>query len=324
MYKITKEIILDVNRNSIQDTIHIPQNTADAFCLAMHINQNGHELNLTDCIVQIKAVKPDGAEVYDACTVDGDTAYYTVTKQFAAVVGYVDCQVQIVNSDLVLYSPKFQGVVTEGVGLKSIDSSDEYAAFQTYMQNANTLIANAAANASLATTYAGFAVERANNAKSSELAAAEYADNAEGFSETAQQYKEAAESAKTDAETAKAGAESAKTDTEAARDEALTYKNAAASSADDAEKYARLAQSQKNSAAEAAGNAINFAYDAESSAAAAADSESAAGEYAATCSEKADICVEKAAELTNRIISQSDYDASTDLAEGIYFVRMGE
>ena len=120
MYKITKDIILDVNRNSIQDTIYIPQGAASAHQLAMHINQNGHALDMTGCTVQIKAVKPDDTKVYDACVVDSDTAYYTVSKQFAAVVGYVSCQVEIINSGVVLYSPKFQCVVTEGVGLKNI------------------------------------------------------------------------------------------------------------------------------------------------------------------------------------------------------------
>lgn len=63
MYKITKNIILDVNRNAMQDIIYIPQGTATAHQLAMHINQNGHSLDLTGCSVQIKAVKPDDAEI---------------------------------------------------------------------------------------------------------------------------------------------------------------------------------------------------------------------------------------------------------------------
>ena len=81
MYKITRDIILDVNNPSTQGTITIQQGTADAYRIAMHITAGGHPVDLSDSLVQIKAVKPDSTEIYDDC----DSGRYSVLHSSVTV-----------------------------------------------------------------------------------------------------------------------------------------------------------------------------------------------------------------------------------------------
>lgn len=116
MYKITRDITLDVNTSITQSTITMQQGIADTYRLAIHITKNRQPEDLSECCVQIRAAKPDGTEVvYDSYEVSGNTAYYVVSPQLTAALGNVDCQVEISKSDEILYMPKFQCLITNGL-----------------------------------------------------------------------------------------------------------------------------------------------------------------------------------------------------------------
>ena len=112
MYKITRNIILDVNNSTRQRTITIPQETADEYRLAIHVTENGQTVDLSDYCVKIKAVRINGTEVCVDCTVSGDTAYYILEPQFATVVGWMECWVEISKLDSILYTVKFRCIIT--------------------------------------------------------------------------------------------------------------------------------------------------------------------------------------------------------------------
>lgn len=323
--KIVHEILLDVSNNNIQETFYIQQGDARTHKLAMHLNQNGKAIDLTGCTAYIRAMKPDNTEIYSKCKIDRDIAYYTVTNQFSAITGYVTCWLEIIGSeDTMLYSPLFQANVNTTKPLTNIESSNEYTAFEETMVEANELIQSVQAAATDSANSAAEALDSANNAASSTAAAKIYAETAAGHADNANMYSTTALAAKEATEQAEAAAASAKTDAETARDTALLYKNSAANSATDASFYLAATNQAANNASSAATNAALSETAANNSAVAAASSEAATQVYATTSEEKANICTQKAEELTNRIIAQSVYETSTNLTEGIYFVRLGE
>ena len=120
MYKITRDITLDVNdanKDSTQGVITIPQEIADTYRLAIHITKDRQPEDLSDYRVQMKFTKQDGTEVaYDSYQVSGNTVYYVVSPQLTAELGKVECQVEISKLGDPLYKPKFQCLITDAVG----------------------------------------------------------------------------------------------------------------------------------------------------------------------------------------------------------------
>ena len=108
MYKITRDITLDVNNSKAQSTITMQQGIADTYRLAIHIIQGKLPQDLSGCSAEIIATEPDGTivEYYD-CTVSGDTVYYVVQPQFAAVLGAVECLVKISKSNATVCEARF-------------------------------------------------------------------------------------------------------------------------------------------------------------------------------------------------------------------------
>lgn len=322
--KIVHEIILNVTNQKIQETFPLQQNDSRTHRIAMHINQDGKAIDLTGCTAYIRATKPDDTEIYSMCEIKNDIAYYTVTKQFAAVPGYVLCHLEIIGEeDTILYSPKFQAEIYSTSPSTKIESSSEYTAFEQSMGQANELITRAqlaavssAEQAAIATEQANTASSAATTAAAAQTAAEKSAANAESCADTAALY---AASAKEKAETAATAA-----------NEATAAKSSAKSSADTAGLYSSSASSSASSAAQSAANAESYAKAADGYADTAALYAASAGEKAeaaqadaAICTEKAGICEAKAKELANRVINQSDYDSASALAEGVYFVRLG-
>ena len=112
MYKITRDITLDANNSEAQSTITMQQGIADTYRLAIHIIESKLPQDLSGCSAQIIATGPDGTIVEYDCTVSGDTVYYVVQPQFAAVLGAVECLVKISRSNETVYEAKFCCMIT--------------------------------------------------------------------------------------------------------------------------------------------------------------------------------------------------------------------
>ncbi len=130
MYKITRDITLDVNNSKAQSTITMQQGIADTYRLAIHIIQGKLPQDLSGCSAEIIATEPDGTivEYYD-CTVSGDTVYYVVQPQFAAVLGAVECLVKISKSNATVCEARFCCVIMDAAeGSKPYVTPEMYGA----------------------------------------------------------------------------------------------------------------------------------------------------------------------------------------------------
>lgn len=117
MYKITRDITLNVNNSVAQSTITMQQGIADTYRLAIHIIKGEQPQDLSGCSARIIATKPDGTTVeYYDCTVSGDTVYYVVQPQFVEVLGNVECYVKISKSNATVYAARFCCVITDAAG----------------------------------------------------------------------------------------------------------------------------------------------------------------------------------------------------------------
>lgn len=114
MNQITRNIIFNVEKSSAENTVSIPKETTDTYRLAMHIAGIGAPKDLDDFTVTIKAIKPDGTEVQESCTVSGNTVYYVIQPQFTTVLGNVNCSLKISDSDETLYELNFRCIITDG------------------------------------------------------------------------------------------------------------------------------------------------------------------------------------------------------------------
>lgn len=114
MNQITRNIIFDVKKSSAENTVSISRGTADPYRLAMHIAGIGAPKDLSDFTVTIRAIKPDGTEVQESCTVSGNTAYYVIEPQCATEPGNIDCLLKISQSEQTLYTMSFRCIITDG------------------------------------------------------------------------------------------------------------------------------------------------------------------------------------------------------------------
>lgn len=114
MNQITRNIIFDVKKSSAENTVSISRGTADPYRLAMHIAGIGAPKDLSDFNVTIRAIKPDGTEVQESCTVSGNTAYYVIEPQCATEPGNIDCLLKISQSEQTLYTMSFRCIITDG------------------------------------------------------------------------------------------------------------------------------------------------------------------------------------------------------------------
>ena len=170
--------------------------------------------------------KKSGAEVYNNCTISGNVITLDPTAQTFAEAGCQAAQLQVeIGEDFLLSFPMTFDVAPNIIDDSAIESSSEYGALESLLQEAQESIpaAGAAAEAaSNAATAANQAATAANNAASSANEAAGDAGDA------ATAANEAASSANTAAGEADSAATAANTAATAANEAATSANNAAA------------------------------------------------------------------------------------------------
>lgn len=94
------------------------------------------------CYAVFSAKKPDGKDVFNDCTIKGNTIIYDITEQTTLAAGSVDCEITLYGSDsAILTSPRFVMVVYETVRERSgATSSDEYKALDKLMSSAKDFL----------------------------------------------------------------------------------------------------------------------------------------------------------------------------------------
>ena len=118
---------LDIHNTAPQYLLRFNQNDT-ARKIVFALTENGAPYELTnDCTCILSAVKPDGTQITNNCTVDTEkgTVTYIVTGQTTSAVGVFDCQLTLSDKDgNVLFSPIFtievRKVVIAGIDLSSV------------------------------------------------------------------------------------------------------------------------------------------------------------------------------------------------------------
>ena len=184
----------------------------------------------SDSTARIYIKRPDGTESYNDCTIDGNVITYKPTAQFFSVAGICTGQLQImIGDDFLVTFPLIFDVAENIIDDSAIESSNEYGALESLLQEAQVNI-----------PAAGEAAEAANQAAQAATNAAGAANEATEETNTA---KDAANSAASAATTAAGQA------------------NTAAGAANTAAGSANSAASAANQAAEDAQEVVNTAND---------------------------------------------------------------
>ena len=210
-----------------------------------------------DCYAVFTATKPDGAILYNACTIEGNEIVYEFTEQTCAAIGRSRCEIKLYGfDDALITSPRF-ALLVEGTLYPDgkVESSDEFSALTQMVSDGleATRNANLATEAATqATASANIATDAANGATAGAIRAADAASVA---SNTANQASGTADQAAAAAINAAVSANNAaQTATKAATDAttAAINANAAAVEVNNAVNSANLAAENANKAAHTA------------------------------------------------------------------------
>lgn len=181
------------------------------------------EFNITDYEIpsgstaRIYIKRPDNTESYNDCTIDGNVITYKPTAQFFSVAGICTGQLQImIGDDFLVTFPLVFDVAKNIIDDSAIESSNEYGALESLLQEAQENIpaageaaeaANQAAQA--ANTAAGEANEAAEDANDAATAATNAASSANQAAGSANQAATNATNAASQANQAKENADEA-------------------------------------------------------------------------------------------------------------------
>lgn len=176
--------------------------------------------------------RPDNTESYNDCTIDGNVITYKPTAQFFSVAGICTGQLQImIGDDFLVTFPLLFDVAENIIDDSAIESSNEYGALESLLQEAQENI-----------PAAGEAAEAANQAAQGANQAAQGATTAAGAANTA---ASSANSAAQDATTAAGQADDARDAAQDAADEATAARDSALDAAEAANTAANQAMLKK-------------------------------------------------------------------------------
>ena len=125
--KINNHIVLDFNKTKQVNTQTIQCDMKSRF-VRVSLRHNNSPIDLSDVRVCIMAVKPDGKEIFNDCTVidaQNGIAEFEITKQMGIVVGEVECQIKLFGKEKLLSSSIFNLSVSKSLSPNSQDSKDQ-------------------------------------------------------------------------------------------------------------------------------------------------------------------------------------------------------
>lgn len=283
--------------------------------------------------------KKSGAEVYNNCTISGNVITLDPTAQTFAEAGCQAAQLQVeIGEDFLLSFPMTFDVAPNIIDDSAIESSSEYGALESLLQEAQTNIPaageaataanqaaqaanNAAGTANNAANAANTAAAAANQAKQNADTATSAANNAANAANTAagqaNTARDAANNAANAANTAATAANRAKQNADTAADAA----NSAANAANTAAGQANTAKDAANSAASAATTAANQANSAKDAANSAASSATTAAGQANRAAGAANAAANAANSAAEKINVMDDYVVEQGKTGGWTYIK---
>lgn len=140
---VTKEIRLKLWGNN-NEIFYAVKGEIDARSIKVYfLDEEESNLNLTGKTVKFYALKPDGTQIYNDCTVNTseNSATVSVTSQMVSALGIVECEFQIFGSEnSLLKANGFRIIVTsKGDFTEAIESTSEFNALTTAINKIQNL-----------------------------------------------------------------------------------------------------------------------------------------------------------------------------------------
>lgn len=124
---ITNFIQLDFDKDK---QVHVPTIQCDmnSRFVRLGLRHNNQSIDLSSVRVCVMAVKPDGKEIFNDCTVvdaNKGIVEFEITKQMGMIVGEVECQIKLFGPNKLLSSNIFRLSVTKTLSPSSESSQDQ-------------------------------------------------------------------------------------------------------------------------------------------------------------------------------------------------------
>ena len=116
--------------------------------IVISLTENGRPYKIAEgCTAKFAAKKPDGNPIYNDCDIDyeNNQIIYCVTSQTTAVMGEVNCQIELIGTDGgLLFSPTFSLIVADKLYNEEpiIASSEEFNALTNYLADLQKKVAD--------------------------------------------------------------------------------------------------------------------------------------------------------------------------------------
>ena len=139
MERTEHKFTLDVHKTVSTTSVSVKKGDT-AHRLLITLSEGGYPYHIgEDCTAVFSAVKPDGATIWNDCTISGDVVIYDFTEQTTAALGVTNCEIQIYDPNgALLTSASFLLFVEDGASNRSaVVSSDEFGQLRDMIADVN-------------------------------------------------------------------------------------------------------------------------------------------------------------------------------------------
>lgn len=146
MQKANSFIRLDVQKNGVQGSVRSYTGETGSRSISVFLTDGGKYFDIgTISSAALRALKPDGTYIYNACIKEGDRIVCYLTSQCVAAEGEVEAQLELNGANYErLYAPRFKIIVeAELYSDDVVESSDEFSELQEAMNAMDNMITGA-------------------------------------------------------------------------------------------------------------------------------------------------------------------------------------
>ena len=146
-----RQLNFDVSRGGIQHRLFVRVGDARSRTVTARMYSGSEAIPIT--AANIRALRPDGTQIYSPCTVQDGEVVYTFATEDLACGGELQCEFDLHNGESVMTSPRFivvcEKLLYTGEG---IETSDEYQAYIAALLKLENLSVDAVGGAEASVT----------------------------------------------------------------------------------------------------------------------------------------------------------------------------
>lgn len=163
---VTKEICLKLWENNYLTLLANQGEVNSRYVVVYFQDEFENNLNLSGKSVTFYALKPDGTQIFNNCTVDtaNNTATVMLTSQMSSIVGILECEFQIFDSNNTLLKANGIKIIVSSKGdfSEAVESKSEFNTLVQAINTANTFSSSVGDISELTTTANNTLVDAIN------------------------------------------------------------------------------------------------------------------------------------------------------------------